>query len=350
MDTITPEANPNEWCRADTLQLVEVFAKRHGMDWEAVAARFGFAPTIAREEGSTIAFATFLSVFEYVAAVTGDDADMLDIGADMPVGLVSTFDYLALCAPSLRVALANWERFLPLRTNCYRMLFREDGDFGILEWDVADRFGPRTQNTFARVAWAASRILHAAGDQDIGLRIEFSAARPKKWSQFQKRMGERIAFQQPVDRILIPARHLSLRPRQNEPNLYSIIEQAAIHELGSRTGEAEPLAKVAETINESLKAGTVSLETVASTLGMSPRSLQRLLETEGTSFRKLTESIRRSMAARYLRDTRLPMKEIAFLLGFSELSAFSRAVKTWYGVPPKSIRLFGIGGPTRQDG
>ncbi len=71
---------------------------------------------------------------------------------------------------------------------------------------------------------------------------------------------------------------------------------------------------------------------------MSQSAVQRLLEKEGTSFRQLSEEVRRSAAERYLLGTDLPMKEIAYLLGFSELSTFSRAVKTWFGVSPKKVR------------
>ncbi|MEM9632738.1 MAG: helix-turn-helix transcriptional regulator [Pseudomonadota bacterium] len=98
------------------------------------------------------------------------------------------------------------------------------------------------------------------------------------------------------------------------------------------------MSRIANEVASNLSHGACTLPQISAKLGMSQRAVQRLLEKEGTSFRKLSEEIRRSAAERYLRSTDLPMKEIAYLLGFSELSTFSRAVKTWFGVSPRKVR------------
>ena len=74
---------------------------------------------------------------------------------------------------------------------------------------------------------------------------------------------------------------------------------------------------------------------------MSSRALQRELEKANTSFRDLVDETRKSMARQYLADTSLPLTEIAFMLGFSELSAFSRAARSWFGVSPSELRKVG---------
>jgi AraC-like DNA-binding protein len=84
--------------------------------------------------------------------------------------------------------------------------------------------------------------------------------------------------------------------------------------------------------------GHTAEEAVAQAIGVSVRTLQRDLAEAGTSFRALTEECRKKAALQLLHDTELPLTEIAFLLGFSELSAFSRAAKTWFGQPASSLR------------
>lgn len=339
MEKSLPRQMVEEWCRADTLQSLEIICKQKGLDWTRIARRFGIAPETIHQEGATVPYRIALAVCEHVAAEARDDAMILDVASSTPTGVFSTFDYVGLCAPNLRAGIRNWVRFLPLRSNSYGLNYVEEGDWGIIEWIVPERNMPRAQHTFERIAWAASRIEYATQDPQVQLRIDISQQAPRCRSAFQGRYGDRLRFGQPVDRILIPAKYLDQPTPNSEQNLYSIVEKAAIREMEEFKVQSDPLVRVADAINESLKAGAVSLEHVACELGMSQRSLQRLLEAEGTSFRKLTETIRRNMAARYLRDTALPLKEIAFLLGFSELSAFSRAVKTWYGVPPKAVRL-----------
>lgn len=71
---------------------------------------------------------------------------------------------------------------------------------------------------------------------------------------------------------------------------------------------------------------------------MSPRSLQRRLREEGTTFAELLEELRRDLALRYLRDPRIGIAEVGFLLGFRDVTAFHRAFRRWMGTTPASYR------------
>jgi len=62
--------------------------------------------------------------------------------------------------------------------------------------------------------------------------------------------------------------------------------------------------------------------------------MQRMLAAEGTTFTKLVDTLRRDLATRYLGEPDVAIAEVAFLLGFSEASAFHRAFKRWHGVTP----------------
>jgi AraC-like DNA-binding protein len=71
---------------------------------------------------------------------------------------------------------------------------------------------------------------------------------------------------------------------------------------------------------------------------MSPRTLQRRLAEEGTTFQKILESLRRNLCLRHLKSARLPLSEIAYLAGFSDASSFNRAVRRWTGLTPLRYR------------
>jgi len=81
-----------------------------------------------------------------------------------------------------------------------------------------------------------------------------------------------------------------------------------------------------------------SLEGAAAALGRTPRQLQTELKRHDTSFDEVLTRTRRALAERYLRDSDLPLTEIALMLGFSELSAFTRAARNWLGMPPSQWR------------
>ena len=90
---------------------------------------------------------------------------------------------------------------------------------------------------------------------------------------------------------------------------------------------------------EQLPAGTASTASIARALNMSQRTLQRRLRAEGTSYKELLDNTRRELAAQYIRSSRYTINEITYLLGFSDVSNFSRAFKRWEGVSPSSFRL-----------
>lgn len=84
--------------------------------------------------------------------------------------------------------------------------------------------------------------------------------------------------------------------------------------------------------------GVLSLEQVAANFNLAPRSLQRKLQNENTNFQELAESVKKSMAIHLLGAGEHQIKEISIMLGYNELSAFSRAFRRWTGKPPQNFR------------
>lgn len=84
--------------------------------------------------------------------------------------------------------------------------------------------------------------------------------------------------------------------------------------------------------------GVLSLEEVAANFNLTPRSLQRKLQNEETSFQQLVDSVKKSMAIHLLSAGNHQIKEISSMLGYNELSAFSRAFRRWTGKAPQNFR------------
>lgn len=80
--------------------------------------------------------------------------------------------------------------------------------------------------------------------------------------------------------------------------------------------------------------GVPTLEAVASNLNVSSRSVQRRLQEEGVTYQQLVDSIRKSLALHYLQTGQRPVKEVSYILGYNELSAFHRAFRRWTGTTP----------------
>jgi AraC-like DNA-binding protein len=93
--------------------------------------------------------------------------------------------------------------------------------------------------------------------------------------------------------------------------------------------------KVENAIAPLLPHGQAEIGKTAEELGVSRRTLARRLASEGLTFRKVLDSLRIDLARRYLREKDLPISEIAWLLGYREVSAFNHAFKRWTGDAPK---------------
>ena len=113
--------------------------------------------------------------------------------------------------------------------------------------------------------------------------------------------------------------------------------------LRRRLTKLEASAPLSERIRsvllESLPSGEASIEITGRRLGMSPRTLQRRLKPEGTSYKEIVRRTREQLARHYVTNTDLAYVEIGFLLGYEEPSSFFRAFRDWTGTTPESLRL-----------
>lgn len=117
--------------------------------------------------------------------------------------------------------------------------------------------------------------------------------------------------------------------RSNDQVLARMVESLSHDDLVSRVKMA---------MVDALPSGTPTEEGIAKVVSMSSRSLQRRLAEEGTSFTALLAVVRRELAEQYVGDPSIPVTEISYMLGFSDVSSFSRAFKRWTGKSPAASR------------
>ncbi len=318
---------------------IELFTKLRGLDWEKVVNKFDLNPAIAADPDSMSSFEEVVAVYEFIAQLANDDAAGVTIGSDTPLGIAGVFDYVALSAPTLRVAMQNWVRFHDLPTNAFSLEFTENSRFGYLKWEISESYGPNTQFIGVVFAFIVSRIRYIANDPSVNPVAEFKHSKPGNIEEYERHIGPNLQFNRPHARLAIPANLLSESSPQCEPNLYDIIEQTALKKLREQENKSDQIFLITQRISKSLINGNVSIETIAREMGMSGRSLQRILKSSGTNFRELTEKVRKSLSKHYLTQTDISLNEIAFMLGYSDQSAFSRAARGWFGVSPRTYRI-----------
>jgi AraC-like DNA-binding protein len=106
-------------------------------------------------------------------------------------------------------------------------------------------------------------------------------------------------------------------------------------------------AQVEKLLLPVLRTGEASVEVVARKLGVSRQTLFRKLREEGVTFERVLDELRQKLAVTYLRTEKMSVNETAYLLGFSDPAAFSRAFKRWTGSSPRTLRNASLGAPIK---
>jgi AraC-like DNA-binding protein len=156
-----------------------------------------------------------------------------------------------------------------------------------------------------------------------------------------------VRFGAPLTKLVFDASILELPLVGADLTLGSLLERQAEESLAGAARGGGFAGRVREVIKEGLPGGEARVEAACRRLGVSPRTLQRKLREEGTSFQGLLEEVQRALAEFYLRDREVAICEVSYLTGFSQPSAFHRAFRRWTGQTPKEFRRDGERGTRR---
>jgi AraC-like DNA-binding protein len=176
-----------------------------------------------------------------------------------------------------------------------------------------------------------------AGPRFAPREVWFAHPIPEDTLEHERIFRAPLRFEAPVDALVMDTAWLEVRVREADPALRRVLEDY----LERLLPETEP-EDLLDVVRTHIRAGThgrpAVIDAVADILAMSPRTLQRKLSAQGTSYQELTTEVRQDLARQHLIDSRLSISEIAFLLGFSDVSTFHRAFKRWTQQTPSAFR------------
>jgi AraC-like DNA-binding protein len=173
------------------------------------------------------------------------------------------------------------------------------------------------------------------GGQVDPIHVRLARAQPACFGRLQDFFGCPIDFGGPENSLVFRASDLDAQLPTANPVLLRVNEQVLTDYL-ARLERSEVTVQVQAKLIQLLPSGEVEESSIARMLNLSLRSMQRKLKARGVSFRKLLDDTRRQLAEQYLKDSTLSVSEIAYLLGFAEVSSFSRAFKRWTGHAPRT--------------
>ncbi|WP_226623041.1 AraC family transcriptional regulator [Brucella anthropi] len=272
------------------------------------------------------------------AAALNDPCLGLHLGQRVSPAHLGVLGYALSACSDLGGVLSRWQQYDRLIAYVAKMDVRAAGDVVVIEWISA----PEPLGALVDEA-ALTAIVQFSRDitgQEIPVReVSFINAHPEDTRPYLAYFGCPVLFGQPVTRLCFEASALQLPLRQPDAALFRILEQQA----QSTMAALPPIDDLEHTLRQAIarlaRNGEVSIERVACDMRVTSRTLHRRLARLGLQFSELRDDTLRRLAVDYLRDPRLSQGEIAWLLGYSEHSAFTRAFRRWTGQSPQQWRL-----------
>jgi AraC-like DNA-binding protein len=248
--------------------------------------------------------------------------------------------YVIASSERLEDALRDAERYSRILNEGIRLRFSLQDRVATVALDYVnvDRNADRHQIEFWLVALV--RMCRQVTDTRLApSQLKMRHFRNGTPAEFRAFFGSDVEFGADGDAVSFPAHLAALPVAGHDDYLNEMLRQYAEEALARISGDRPILrSKVEETLPGLLPHGRATASEVARRLGMSSRTLSRKLGEEGTSFVEILDQLRAALAKHYLDDDALPVSEIAWLLGYREVSSLTHAFKRWTGTSPRRFR------------
>jgi AraC-like DNA-binding protein len=323
---------------AATTGLIEAIESAGGDPGQILRA-CGLDRSTLSKPDAFIASADFAAVLGEAARATGDDCFGLRFGERYNPKNMGPFTYVMLNSPTIAAALRNAGRYLRVHNEGAKVSFEMEGRLGYLRHVLTELANedPRQNNEFA-MAVAVGLIRLMVGSQWTPVEVQFAHAEPRQTSEHARVFRAPVSFGCATNALAIEPELVERQVPAADERLYPVLRRYLDNVLKEMPREDGLLASTRRIVGELLRDGDPTLAQVARKLEIGPRTLQRRLKEEGIDFKALVDDTRHRFSLNYLRDRKHTLTEIAYLLGYSEVSAFNRAFKRWTGSTPSDYR------------
>lgn len=329
---------PKETCVS--IRLVWPFARLLGTDSRAIEilSATGVGIEDFPNPDTRVPHRTVMAMLEETVQRLGDPLIGLKAGQLVDPGDFDVLEQAARSAPNLGEAMQCMARY-------YRLI-HEGSELQIVDLGETVEFRFRITDGVRQSSAANDYVLSTAiafGRRNIGeytppLEIRFAHPEPAYASEYARYFSSKISFGARVNTMVMHRSRLSAPMLRSSPRMQAAFEHQAQQLMEKLDDRQSVKGRVREDVAEQFRMGAVSMHATARRLAMSVATLRRRLEEEGTTFSALVDDLRKDLAEKYLAEPRSAISEIAFMLGFSNVTAFGRAFKRWAGQSPTEYR------------
>jgi AraC-like DNA-binding protein len=281
----------------------------------------------------------FVTLIEAASASTADDCFGLHLGQTCPLKDNGLPGYLATFAPTVGQALASFARYYYLLGEATDVRFERHGSSACFSYRVVDpRSWPRRQDA-EQVITMIVHLLRAWTDAAWApSSVCFEHSAPKQDAELERILGCRVFFDRGSNMVQFDVALTEQKNPGADERLFHLLSWFAETVLADASHKLAFRDQVLARIDACCHLGNASIHSVAGSLGMEPRTLQRRLQAQGCSFRDLHEGYQRRQALELVGTSELRYEEIAHRLGYANLNSFIRAFRRWTDMTPARFR------------
>jgi AraC-like DNA-binding protein len=240
-------------------------------------------------------------------------------------------------AATLREALHAAIRYMRLHTDVFLLSFEESDDLAIIQAELIGSRLSYVRQIMEMAIGVEYRVMRQLlGSSRQTWPVWFSHSAPKNMTTHLRVFGPQVEFGREVSGILCERSDLDMPLPAADPVMARHVKQYLEPMLAH--ADATVSEKVRQQVYELLPSGRCSAERTASRLGLDRRSLHRHLARDGETFSAIVDAVRADLARRYVEDRGRCLSEVAYVLGFSATSAFSRWFRGRFGCSAMSWR------------
>ncbi len=317
-------------------------AVEKGADPDALLRSVKLGADAFEDAHARIAFSKFKQLMRSAKSLSGEPALALYFGAQISFDQLSLVGLISRAAPTMEDAFAQLNRYGRLIIEVESV--GANGRFHVVRrdkklWLDDSRMNPGsfpelTESTLGRFICGVNRFFP---DRGYYRSAQVTHAKPDYADLYEELLGVPVEFDCAHNAMEIDPSLLELKLNPKRNYVFGMLRRQADDLLAELQAMQTVRAEVEAKLIPSLHTGNVSLANVAADLGMNEQALYRALRAEGVGFREVLDNLRQRLAMDYLRGGKVTINEAAYLVGFSDPSAFSRAFKRWSEESPSGF-------------
>jgi len=326
-----------------------------GHNERALYQGLSFGPADLASNDSRVFVTDAIVMTERALAMAGNQGLSFLLARELRVTIHGTLGFAALTSPTLAGALDSVRRYLQLRVPFLTISLTDTGKEMLVrlrtEFELPRQYPFLAETVGATLIMLTEQLI----DRDDayqkgyvlehgklpGVKVQLSAPEPDYYRSFAHQLPVRFEYGQPQETLVFPKGLLDVKMRLADADASRMAREQCEFELQKALKDQGDIAHAVQNVLHMTPGPLPSLDSMAERFCVSSRTLKRRLAEKDTTYREIVEAVLKDRAIQLLRYTNQSVSEIAFELGYADLSNFSRAFRKWTGKSAGEFRQEG---------